>query len=139
MIKILGKILPSLVCWGIFAGVILIVPYPESFTQAKLDQIILFFIPLFLALILTFNIFLNNLLQSFSITLALIFFLILKALDSLNLVTGILILAAAGLLFSYFKKAKHHNLSTNSGFKNLTKYTKIPRLTRLSKLRKVVK
>lgn len=106
MPEIILKIIPALISWGFFGGVVLSVPYPDSFPQAKLDQIALFFIPLFLALTFTLNIFLKNILQSFSIALALIFFLILKALDSLNLVTGILTLAAAGLLFSYFRKAK---------------------------------
>lgn len=106
MLKVILKTIPALIFWGIFAGVVLIVPYPDSFTQANLNQILPFFISLFLAFTFTLNIFLKNILQSFSIALALIFFLILKALDSLNLVTDILTLAAAGLLFSYFRKAK---------------------------------
>lgn len=106
MSKIILKAFPPLFFWGIFAGVILTIPYPESFTQAKLDQLAFFFLPLFLALTFTLNIFLKNILQSFSISLGLIFLLILKALDSLNFVTGILILISVGLLSSYFKKAK---------------------------------
>lgn len=106
MSKIFLKVFPSLIFWGLFAGVILTVPYPEGFTQARPDQLTFFFIPLFLALIFTLNIFLENILQSFSISLGIIFLLVLKALDSLNIVTGLLILISVWLLCSYFKKAK---------------------------------
>lgn len=122
MPKIVLKIIPALLLWGTFTGVILFIPYPENLVQANFSQITPFFAALFLALIFTLNIFLKNFLQSFSLTLGLIFILILKALDSLNLVTGILTLAATGLLLSYFKKPKHYNL---------TKHTKIPKLTHM--------
>lgn len=121
MPKIIVKVFPIIIFWGIFLGVILAIPYPESLVLANLTQISLFFASLFLALIFTSNFFLQNFLQSFSLTLGLIFLLILKALDSFNLVTGILIVAATALLFSYFKKPKHHHL---------TKPTKIPKLTK---------
>lgn len=109
MSKIILRILLPLFFWGSFISVIFKIPYPETFTQANLNQILPFFIALFLSLIFTFNIFLKNILQSFSFSLGLIFLLILKALDALNFVTGILTLFAAGLLFSYFKKVKRGN------------------------------
>ncbi len=105
-------------------GVVLNVPYPDSFAQANFNQIIPFSVCFFLALLFTANIFLKNILQSFSLALGLFFLLVLKALDSLNLVTGTLTLTATGLLFSYFHKGKKNNL---------TKQSKIPRLTKLSK------
>lgn len=122
MSKILPKIIPVLVFWGIFIFVVLETPYPESLTQANFNQIGLFFASLFLALISTFNIFLKNMFLSFSFSLGLIFLLILKALESLNFVTISLTLLAVGLLLSYFKKKN-----------NLTKQTKIPKLTRWRK------
>lgn len=122
MTKIILKSISALIFWGVFIFVVFNVPYPESLAQANFTQISLFFVPLFLAIAFTLNFFFKNILMSFSITLCLIFFLILKALDSLNIVTGILILTSGGLLFSYFKKVKR---------KNLTKLPKIPKLTKL--------
>src|SRR3989344_2424392 len=117
MAKIIFKILPALIFWGAFVFVVLNIPYPESLTQANFTQILPFFVSLYLALVFTFNILFKNILFSSSICLGLIFLLILKALDSLNIVTGILIVVATYLLASYFRKAKR---------KGLTKQTKIP-------------
>ncbi len=121
MSNIILKVIPALACWGIFAYVILQIPYPESLTQANFTQLLPFFASLFLALVFTLNILFKNILLSFSICLGLIFLLILKALDSLNIVTGILIVVATYLLASYFKRAKK---------KGLTKQPKIPKLTK---------
>ncbi len=120
MLKILPKIIPVLIFWAIFGYVVLQVPYPDSLTQANPTQLLAFFLSLFLAITFTLNIFLKNIFSSCSISLGLIFLLILKALDSLNLVTGILTTVAIGLLISYFRKIKR---------KNLTKILKIPKLT----------
>lgn len=118
------KIIPPIFFWGIFAFVVLQVPYPESLTQANLNQLIPFFVSVYLALTFTFNIFLKNILLSSSVCFGLILLLILKALDSLNIVTGILTAVATYLLASYFRKAKK---------KNLTSQTKIPKLTHVRK------
>src|SRR3989304_9199389 len=126
MSKIILKVILLLIFWGIFVFVVLQVPYPESLTQANLIQLIPFFVPLYLALTFTLNIFLKNIFSSTSFSLGLILLLILKALDSLNIVTGILTAVATYLLFSYFRKIKKHGPSINSGFGNLTKQTKIP-------------
>lgn len=139
MPKFIPNIILSLIFWGIFIFIVFNIPYPESLVQANFSQIIPFIISLLLALISTFNILLKNIFQSFSITLMVIFFLILNALDALNIVTALLTLAASGLLFSYFRKGNSHfrkaknNPLTNSGFKNLTKQSKIPKLTQLRK------
>lgn len=122
MFKIISKIIPAIFFWGILAFVILKVPYPESLTQANLVQMSSFFIPLFLALSMTLNIFLKNVLSSLSFSLGLIFLLILKALNSLNIATAILTIVATYLLFSYFQKIKK---------RSLTKLPKIPKLTSL--------
>lgn len=124
MHKIFINIFPALVCWGIFAYVVLNVSYPESLVSANWQKILLFFTPLFFAVLFTINIFAKNFLVSSSLSLGLIFLLILKALDSLNIVTGILVLIATWFLVSYFAKIKR---------RNLTKLPKIPKLTRLRK------
>lgn len=123
MLKKIRKYIPSFISWGIVILVILKVPYPESLAQANFGQLSLFFIPLFLALTFTFNILFKNILISLFFSLCLMLLLILKALDSLNLITGALISISGGLLFSYFKKSK----------RNLTKSSKIPKLTQLQK------
>lgn len=124
MLKLLSKSLPSLIFWGIFAYVVLQVPYPDTLTQANPKQLLFFFIPLFLAITLTLNAFLKNIFSSSSISLGSIFLLILKALDSLNLVTLSLTTIAVGLLVSYFRKIKRRNL------------TKLPKISRLTHVRK---
>lgn len=124
MRKIIARIIPTIFFWAIFVYVVIQVPYPENITQADLYQMLLFFIPLYLALSLTVNIFLKNIFISSSITLGAVFLLVLKALDSLNLVTGALTIVAVFLLSSYFRKIKR---------RSLTKLPKIPKLTRLTK------
>ena len=115
------KLIQALVFWGIFSYVVFYVPYPESITQANFIQLISFFIPLYLALSFSLNIFLKNILISSSISLGLICILILKALDSLNLVTTVLTAVSIYLLVSYFRKNK----------RGLTSLSKIPKLTTL--------
>ncbi len=124
MYKIITKIFPALICWGIFIYVVFQVPYPETITQANIIQLLAFFIPLFLAITSSLNLISKNIFISTSISSGLIFFLFLKALESLNLITAILILIPIGLLVSYFRKTKK---------KNLTKLPKIPKLTHLRK------
>lgn len=123
----LSRIFPALFLWGIFSLAIFQIPHPENLTQANILQILGFFMPFFLAVSLTINIFLKNMFSSSSISLGIIFLLILKALDSLNLVTGTIIVVATILLISYFRKIKK---------KGLTKLPKIPKLTKLRKERR---
>ena len=111
MLKILPKIIPALIFWGIFIFVVLQIPYPDSITGANFQQLSFFFIPLFFALTFSANFFLKNIYISSSIALGCILLLILKALDSLNLVTGILIVISVGLLISYFRKATRRSLT----------------------------
>lgn len=122
--KIFLKFFPALIFWAVFVYVILQIPYPESITQANLFQLVSFFLPLFIALSFTLKLLLQNILVSLSISMGIIFLLILKSLDSLNLVTGILTVMAIGLLISYFKKIKK---------KGLTLGSKIPKLTNMRK------
>lgn len=114
------KIFKALFFWGVFGFVVLQVPYPESITQANITQLLSFFISLFLSLTFTLNIFLNFLLLSATLATGIIFLLVLKALDSLNLVTAILTLIAVGLLFSYFRTVKDKSLTSQGKIRRLT-------------------
>lgn len=133
MAKFILKIISVVLLWGIFIFTVVQTPYPDTLTQAKTSQLIFFFAPLLLALFLTINLFLKNFPSSCSLSLGLISLLILKALDSLNLVTASLIVITVGLLVSYFRKIKRKSPSTGSGLKNLTNRSKIPKLTHMRK------
>ncbi len=122
MAKLFFKLFPVLIFWGVFIFVIFQIPYPENLPQANITTVIAFFIPFFIALTLTIDLFFKNTFLSASISLGLVALLILKALDSLNLVTGILITIVVVLLISYFRKGS-----------NLTKTSRIPKLTQLRK------
>ena len=124
MFNLFQKVTVALIFWAIFTIIIFQLPYPQTLTQATALQILGFFIPLFLALSFTINIFLRNILLSSPISLGFVFILILKALDSLNVVTTSIIVIAVILLVSYFRKIKK---------RNLTKLPKIPKLTHLRK------
>jgi len=103
MVRLFLKILLSLIFWGVFIYVVFQIPYPESLTQASINQLLYFFIPLFLALIFTSNLLLKSILRSILISFGIILLLVLKALDSLNIVSALLTIIAVGLLISYFK------------------------------------
>lgn len=120
--SIVFKILLALIFWGVFIFVIFFIDYPKSLTQASLFQVFPFFISLFLALTFTINIFLKFAVRSALISATIIIFLILQALQTLNLLTFLLTILAFGLLLSYFKKKK-----------GLTSTSKIPKLTSLQR------
>src|SRR3989344_997006 len=116
------KIISALILLGIFLLVVFTVPYPNTISSANSFQLLTFFIPLFLFMVLTIGVFLKNIYISGSLSLGLIFLLILKSLDSLNLVTAILIIITIYLLVSSFRRAKRGSL---------TKWPKIPKITKL--------
>lgn len=122
MSQLILKILFPLFFLGIFIYVIFNVEYPQTITQATLFQLMVFFVPLFLALTFSLNLFFKNFISSGAISSGIIVLLLLKALDSLNIVSAILTILASFLLVSYFQKAKK---------KSLTNYSKIPKLTSL--------
>ncbi len=122
MLKILSKIIPTLTFWGIFALAITTVNYPDSLAGATLVQIGIFFIPLFLALISTINLFFKSLLKSAVLVLGIILSLILKSLGNLNIVTAILVIVAVVLISGSFKKGTSSSLTYRS---------KIPKLKNL--------
>lgn len=104
MPKIVKIILP-VIFWLVFGYVILKIDYPDAITSATIFQLLSFFISLFLALIFTANLFLNFIF-SFFIALGVIILLILKSLDSLNIVSATLTIIALLLVTSYFRKEK---------------------------------
>lgn len=122
MFKVILKFIPALFFWGIFIYVIFVIPYPDSLTQTSVYQLLYFFTPLFLALIFTINLLLKSMIRSILISFGILVLLILKALDSLNIVSAGLIILAVGLLLSYFKPPKRLTPSSN-----------IPKLTRWRK------
>ena len=107
------KVAP-LFLWGVFILVIIKIPYPQTISQANLVQLSSFFIPLFLALFFSFNLFFKNYIYSVFISSGLIFLLILKALDSLNLITGILVITIEYLLISYFRNQRGNRGKTGN-------------------------
>ena len=132
MVQVFLKILLALIFWGIFSYVIIYVNYPESLTQASTGQLLYFFIPLFLAIIFTVNILLRSIIRSILIAFGVIILLVLKALDSLNLVSAGLTIIAIGLLFSYFNPSTR---SARSGPSGLTSGSNIPKLKSLRRKR----
>lgn len=119
MVRVLIKITPPVLLWIVFFVVVLKIPYPDSLIKANLVQVSFFFFPLFAAITFSINIFLKNLLLSSSISLLIISLLLLKALDTLNLITGLITVVPIGLLISYFRKNKPVSL---------TSLSKIPKL-----------
>lgn len=123
MSKTFLKIFSALIFWGGLILVLVYIPYPESLTSATPFQILIFFIPLFLALTFTLNLFFKFVFSSASISLGIVFLLLLKALNTLNFVSASLTIVAVGLLLSYFRKEK--------GKRHLTSVSKISKLTSL--------
>ena len=110
------RLLPVIICWSVFIYVILNISYPDSLTQASFFQLAIFFIPLFLALTFTINLFLRFILFSFSISLGIIILLVLKTLDSLNIASVILTIITISLLLSYFRQMKRKKYDIKSRF-----------------------
>jgi|SRR3989344_5911284 len=116
-------LVPVFISWGIFIYVVLKVAYPESLTSANTFQIFSFFSSLFLSLSFTINLIVRFMLKSIIISFGLILLLVLRALNSLNLVSFALTIIAFGLLLSYLKKPKSR----------LTSRAKVPKLRNLSR------
>jgi len=127
MLNLLPRVLLALIFWGMFTYVIFNVDYPKSITQANFFQLLSFFVPLFLSLIFSINIPVKNVFASTSISLGIIFLLLMKALDILNLVSFALTVIAVGLFLSYFKKTKRN--------RDLTSTSRIPKLSMKRKVK----
>ncbi len=96
----------AFISWCLFSLAIWQIPYPDSLAQADYLQVLGFFVPLFLGLTFTLNIFLRFMLRSILISFTIIVLITLQALQSLNIITFGLTIVAFGLLISYFKKTK---------------------------------
>lgn len=120
------KLLPVLL-FGIILGlVILNITPPDSLTSASPWQIIIFFLPLFLFLTFLINILFGFLLRSLIISLGILLLLVLKSLDSLNLVSVLITLIAVGLLI----KSLRNSSSSQSKIPNLSHLSKQKHLTK---------
>lgn len=106
MKKFLPKLLLPLIFWAAFIYIVNTFEPPQTFTQISLFQILLFFIPLFLAILFTINLIIRFLLFSLTISLAMCLLILLKGLGGLNPISGLLTLFAFGLLLSYLKQFK---------------------------------
>jgi len=115
-------LVPVFISWGIFIYVVLKVAYPESLTSANTFQIFSFFSSLFLSLSFTINLIVRFMLKSIIVSFGIILILVLKALNSLNIVSFLLTVIAFGLLLSYLKKPNSR----------LTTHSKVPKLRNLS-------
>lgn len=109
MLKTLVNVFLAIGFWIGFVWVILNIDYPETLTEANVIQLSAFFIPLFLALALSINLLLQKIISSIIIAAALIFILVIKSLNEINIFSVGLTIAAVVLLLSYF------------GFGNLSK------------------
>ncbi|MDO8618513.1 MAG: hypothetical protein Q7R49_01050 [Candidatus Daviesbacteria bacterium] len=118
----LNKIFPVIISWGIFLLVIFTVSYPDSLTQASFFQLLIFFGSFFISITLTLNLFLKNFVTSLTITFGIIFLLLLKGLNALNIVTAAITVIAIILITGSFRK--------NTG-SNLTSHSNIPKLKNL--------
>lgn len=117
------SVVPVFVSWVIFTYVVLQVPYPQTITSANTFQIFSFFTSLFLSLSFTINLLLHFMLKSIIISFGIILIIVLKALNSLNIVSFGLTVIAFGLLLSYLKKQKSR----------LTSRSNVPKIRNLSR------
>lgn len=107
---ILKKLIPIFFFAGIFIWVFLQTEPPKSLTSASVLQILLFFIPLFLLLTFSINIYFNFFIRSIFVSLGLTLLLIFKSLEMLNFVSVILTILGTVFLTVSFKKPKQFQL-----------------------------
>lgn len=133
--QILYKALLVVTLLTLFIYIVFNIPYPNSLTEANFYQLITFFGVFLLLTISLINIVINYILVSVPIGLGLTVLLMLKGLDSLNLVSVGLVLIAVWLFASYFKKnqkKKPKSLTGSNPIKtSLTSRINIPKLRSL--------
>ena len=98
------RVLPALIFTSIFILVVYFIPPPPSWAEASIFQILIFFLPLLIALTLLLNIFLRLFSKSFSIALGLMVLVVLRSVDELNIVTIFLTITLSYLLSTTFKR-----------------------------------
>lgn len=120
------------ICFSsLFLGLVIwLVEPPKSITTASLTQLALFLIPLLILLTLIFNLYFKFIFKSLILSFALTLLVILKALDSLNIIAMIITIIATLLLLKSIKKAPTHK-----GLRSLNTQNKIPKLQTLKKQR----
>jgi len=129
-VKIFKRIFPALLSLIVFVLIIYYTPYPRTWYSASVSQILLFFIPLLVFLTFFLNIFINFYEKSFSLSLGLLILIVLRSIDELNIITGVLTLLAAFLLSTTFKKPLWKPRQIQKG---LTSPFKISKLTRFER------
>jgi len=102
--RIIKKFFPIIFVWAVFIFITFRLDYPTSIGKASITTLTIFLTPLFLALLLTINLYLKSLFASSVISLGIILLLILKALESLNWLTFIITILAVIFLMGSFKK-----------------------------------
>ena len=120
--NILKKTVPSIISGVFFGLVIYFVEPPKSLSEINFFTGLLFFTPLLLLLMFTFNLFLKMYLKSFLISLGLILLLVLKGAQTLNVINGIFVVALTLAIVKIIKKPIDHK------FQN-----RIPKLSKLQK------
>lgn len=98
------KITLILIFGIIFAWIIFQIEPPQSLTTASTIQLVLFFLPLLLFLTFLINLFFQFWVRSLIIGLGITVMIALKGLDSLNLISLLLIFLAVFFLSRAFKK-----------------------------------
>lgn len=119
---ILKRILPILVLGVFLVGVIRQISPPQTFTQASMFQLLIFFIPLFLFLFFTVNAIIRFFLFSLILSFGLILIFVFRALDFLNPLTLIVIIVAIFLILRSLSRPHKKFYQA-----------KIPRLSKLAK------
>ena len=112
----LKKILFIVVCFGIITYIIIATPYPSSWQDASIAQILGIFIPLLIIFSLTIEFFLKYLPKSFILAMG---FWLLIIFQALNVLTPLLVVAVLALSILLSRLYPKHKLNFR---------TKIPKL-----------
>ncbi len=115
------RIILFLLSIGILFLVIFFVTPPKSWPEASLFQMMAFFIPLLLGVLLLLDFFIKYLPHSFILSLGLILTLAFYGVNQLNILTGLLVLLIVLLSWRMFPKMRLPRF-------RLTYGTKIPKL-----------
>lgn len=102
----LSKILICLICLAIIGYLIIASPYPSSWQDASLIQLLGIFLPLLVLFTILVDLFLNYLPRSFIIGLGLMVIVVLQALNVLSFWLIVEILAVSILTARLFPKLK---------------------------------
>lgn len=130
MSSILKKVLPVILPLLFLFAVVNFVTPPESWENASLFQIFVFFIPLLVFYTFFINLFLKYLPHSFLIALGALLLTVFWAVNQLNIITLGITLLALFLMLKIFPKLR---LPRFKFFRGLTNQEKIPNISKLNK------